>query len=345
LSNPKVCHYWQTEGCTNEKCPFRHSYNPMTQIVTTPPSQTPCFYFSLGTCTKGDNCPFLHQIPKNETTTIPKIEKETKPEIKEKTAFERIMRMSLPFKSEEGAHRNLKEEKSLDSSMTNKEQEEKSEQMETLNSSEEIKRVTQETDVEMKETEKVEFRTLKRTFAQESPKLTQESPKVTQEIEIPKPNTNLLANISKKRSPSEMTPTASSPEDSLEVAQKKPKLKLKREKVDETKSEDESEKEQTKLEGKKDSTLQPAVVVALAVPPTPTPSPVHIQQPKPIEKKVPITPSPSVQVVESKPNVTLKTNHETKKPTSTYAISQESIELRKNLDEFEQFLISIEKNL
>jgi hypothetical protein len=215
----------------------------------------------------------------------------------------------------------------LDSS-TNKEQEEKSEQTETLNESEEIKRPQEnkkEEDVEMKEVEKVEFRTLKRNFVQESPKL-------TQEIQIPKPSTtNLLANTSNKRSPSEMTPTIT--EESLEVASKKPKLKLKRDV--ETKSEDESEKEQT---SQKLEIVQPVVVVA----PTPSP-PVVLSQPKKIEN-VP-TPSPPV-VIELKPNVTLKTTHETiKKPTSKYAISKESIELRKNLDEFEQFLISIEKNL
>jgi hypothetical protein len=218
----------------------------------------------------------------------------------------------------------------LDSS-TNKEQEEKSEQTETLNESEEIKRPQEskekEEDVEMKEVEKVEFRTLKRNFVQESPKL-------TEEIQIPKPSTtNLLANTSNKRSPSEMTPTFT--EESLEVASKKPKLKLKRDV--ETKSEDESEKEQTpqKLE-----IVQPVVVVA----PTPSP-PVVLSQPKKIEKVPTPSPPPPV-VIELKPNVTLKTTHETiKKPTSTYAISKESIELRKNLDEFEQFLISIEKNL
>jgi hypothetical protein len=50
--NTKVCKY--LKKCTDEKCTFRHSNAPN------------CYFFSIGTCTKGGNCPFLHLIPKNE---------------------------------------------------------------------------------------------------------------------------------------------------------------------------------------------------------------------------------------------------------------------------------------
>jgi hypothetical protein len=92
LNTTRVCNYWQSTGCNNEKCPFRHTTTPN------------CFYFSLGTCTKGGNCPFLHLIPKNEnketTSLAPKTET---PEIKEKSMFERIIRKSPTLKPEGNA--------------------------------------------------------------------------------------------------------------------------------------------------------------------------------------------------------------------------------------------------
>jgi hypothetical protein len=54
LGTTSVCKYWKTKECNDEKCPFRHTITPN------------CFFFSLGTCTKGGNCPFLHLIPKDE---------------------------------------------------------------------------------------------------------------------------------------------------------------------------------------------------------------------------------------------------------------------------------------
>jgi hypothetical protein len=62
--NTKVCKYWKT--CTEEKCTFSHSY------------ATNCYFFSIGTCTKGGNCPFLHLIPKNENKVMtPTVTKES----------------------------------------------------------------------------------------------------------------------------------------------------------------------------------------------------------------------------------------------------------------------------
>ncbi|KAL9642029.1 hypothetical protein ABK040_004082 [Willaertia magna] len=64
--NTRICKFWTRGECLNKDCSFRHP----TIKPTVEPTVTPCYFYSIGSCTKV-NCPFLHQKPEaNNNTTI-----------------------------------------------------------------------------------------------------------------------------------------------------------------------------------------------------------------------------------------------------------------------------------
>jgi hypothetical protein len=57
--NTFTCKYWIKNECQIEDCPFRHPK------LKPEPSATPCYFFSIGACKNGANCPFLHETVSN----------------------------------------------------------------------------------------------------------------------------------------------------------------------------------------------------------------------------------------------------------------------------------------
>jgi len=55
LHNSSICKFWIESKCLNEDCNFRHPSG-----ITKERSQINCIYYSQGTCTKGEACPFSH---------------------------------------------------------------------------------------------------------------------------------------------------------------------------------------------------------------------------------------------------------------------------------------------
>ncbi|KAM0853549.1 hypothetical protein ACQ4PT_050998 [Festuca glaucescens] len=114
--NPRNCWYWFHGNCVNPSCTFRHP--PMenfnrTKSLSVPPSSygsvsskeaTPCYFYYSSSCTKADNCPFLHEprTPNNdvgitcEATTF-------NPDVNENSAGDKMVELKHQKKIEMGA--------------------------------------------------------------------------------------------------------------------------------------------------------------------------------------------------------------------------------------------------
>jgi len=70
LNCATVCKFWLRNACTNPQCMFRHPQfqqlmsgypgmlTPLT--VAADPTKTPCTYFQMGNCVRGETCRYLH---------------------------------------------------------------------------------------------------------------------------------------------------------------------------------------------------------------------------------------------------------------------------------------------
>lgn len=70
----KPCWFYSQGKCTKgDECPFSHEGVPAPQIPAK--SKRPCHFYSQGKCTKGDACPFSHEavIPANKTWVAPEV--------------------------------------------------------------------------------------------------------------------------------------------------------------------------------------------------------------------------------------------------------------------------------
>eukprot|EP01117_Protostelium_nocturnum_P004712 TRINITY_DN1708_c0_g1_i4.p1 TRINITY_DN1708_c0_g1~~TRINITY_DN1708_c0_g1_i4.p1 ORF type:complete len:171 (-),score=52.57 TRINITY_DN1708_c0_g1_i4:850-1362(-) len=68
LNTTTICNHWTLGLCNNVSCSERHPFLPSnSNAMADNRKQIPCHYFIHSICSKGESCPFSHQLKPNLT--------------------------------------------------------------------------------------------------------------------------------------------------------------------------------------------------------------------------------------------------------------------------------------